>query len=182
MIIVEGIDRVGKTTVAKKISEALNIKIFNNPYMNQKWIDIKENDGKVKVKKAGPWNMFANVERMNVLLSFIEQFDCENFVADRFHLSEYVYGIYDRSYMNLDAFLQIDERLAKLGAIIIYVKPKDIKWSSEQHGSDLSEHFQTFERMIKMTKCKVIECDHDTLDSVVDKLKDEVGIYYDSNL
>ena len=178
IIIVEGIDRVGKTTVAKKISDEFGMKIFNNPYVNQEWVELGKNkngENIVNRKNAGPWNMFANIERMNVLLSFNEQFKCEDFIADRFHMSEYVYGVCDRQYANLDAFMNIDSRLSKLGAVIVYVKPKDINWSSEQHGSDLRAHYRLFEKLVKITKCKVIKCNHDSLNSVVDKIKLEVN-------
>lgn len=176
MIIVEGIDRVGKTTIAKMISKKLGIKIFDNPYMDFTWID-SNNETKVATKKASYKNMFVNLERMNVMLNFLEQFKTEDYIADRFHMTEYVYGKNDRGYKNLSAFNQIDERLANLGAIIVYVKPKDINWSSEQHGSDLSSHLKDFNELIGITKCKVITCDCDSLEEAVCELAKMLEVY-----
>lgn len=175
IFIIEGIDRVGKTTLVNKLAENCNIKPFVDSYEKFSYFDYELNaliefNGNRK-------NIVANTEKMNSLVNFFEQFENEigNIMLDRFHLSEFVYGFVDRKYYSLEAFYSLDERLAKLGAIIIYVEPKNVEWSSRQHGSDLKNHLKMFENALGQTSCGVIRCNFDTLDTVVLKLKERLA-------
>lgn len=171
IIIVEGIDRVGKTTLVNKIAEECRIKPFIDSYLKFTYYDEKVEDF-VEVE-GNRNNIVANTEKINSLVNFFEQFsdNIGNVLLDRFHLSEVVYGISDRDYVSLEAFDMIDKRLAKLNALIIYVEPKNLVWSSEQHGSSLSKHLNYFEDFIHRTECEVIRCNFDTLNEAVFKVK-----------
>jgi negative regulator of sigma E activity len=175
IIIVEGIDRVGKTTLVNKITENCNVKSFVDSYKKFSFFDYESK--KLLEFDGSRNNVVANTEKMNSLVNIFEQFENEigNILLDRFHLSEFVYGFVDRKYYSLEAFYSLDERLAKLGAIIIYVEPKDVEWSSHQHGSDLKNHLNMFENVLGQTSCGVVRCNFDTLDIVVSKLKERLA-------
>ena len=174
IVIVEGIDRVGKTTLVNKIKESCNVKSFIDSYMKFSYLNIEAIQ--VASVKGDRNNIVANTEKINSLINFFEQFSDKigNILLDRFHLSEFVYGLVDRKYYSLEAFYSLDERLANLGALIIYVEPKDVNWSSEQHGSSLANHLNFFEYAIKNSSCEVIRCNFDTLDEVVLKVKERM--------
>lgn len=176
IFIVEGIDRVGKTTLVNKITKECNeVKHFLDSFINFSYYDF--NTTNHVAVKADRKDVIANTEKMNSLVNFFEQFSDEigNILIDRFHLSEFVYGLADRNYLSLEAFEFIDERLSNLDTVIIYVEPKDLEWSSQQHGSSLSRHLDIFENVIKKTKCEVIKCNFDTFDEVVFKIKERIA-------
>ena len=142
IIVIEGIDRVGKTTLANMLSKKLNYPIFKAKPIN---------DNR---------NPEANNEAGNMLYTLIEQNIINNFILDRGHFTEYVYGKIDRNYSNDIVLSNFDPRLAKLEEegklIFIYVNPESVEWSSEQHGSDLTRHNNLMNVCLKTTKIKNI--------------------------
>ena len=89
------------------------------------------------------------------MLNMVETFDAD-VIFDRFHLSEYVYGMIERGYINNNVW-KIDERLASLNAIIVHVRPYDIESSSLLHGKDLTEYEDAFEWVSEYaTSCDVV--------------------------
>ena len=173
IIIVEGIDRVGKTTLVNKLTKECNIKPFIDSYLSFEYIDL---EGFVAYVDGCRDNIIANTEKINSLINFFEQFSDKigNVLLDRFHVSEYVYGLCDRKYISREVFDMFDERLSKLNTLIVYVEPKDLDWSSEQHGSSLKKHNGAFNYIIGKTKCEVIRCNFDTLDETVLKIKEKL--------
>lgn len=148
IIIVEGIDRVGKTTLCKKLSDELGFPIFKNvPYLDGVRTSQCEN------------------ELINQLINFME---CTkpNVILDRFHASEFVYGKLERNYKNYDVFV-FDERLSKLDCILLYVRPTDVKCSSDEHGKDLTKHLLAFDNFMVSTRIESFVCDYNTLDDAV---------------
>lgn len=177
IIIVEGIDRVGKTTLVNKLTESCDIKSFIDSYLNFNYLDFSSVTTKVIEVKGDRNNIVANTEKINSLLNFFEQFSDKigNILLDRFHFSEYVYGLVDRKYMSNEVFRNFDKRLAELNTLIIYVDPINLSWSSEQHGADLTYHCNAFEYVISKTECEVVRCNFDTLDEVVLKIKERLA-------
>lgn len=175
IIIVEGIDRVGKTTLVNKLVEACNIKSFFDSYLKFTYFDWESN--KRIMINGERNNVVVNTEKINSLINFFEQFSDKigNVLLDRFHISEFVYGFSDRDYTSYEVFNTFDKRLAELNALIIYVKPKDLEWSSKQHGSNLECHNRTFDYAVDVTRCEVMECDFDSLDEVVLKVKERLA-------
>lgn len=148
IIVVEGIDRVGKTTLCKKLSEKTGYPIFKNqPVFRER-------------------EQSTEIELMNQLVS-IAEYTAVDMILDRFHLSEFVYGYINRGYVN-GSVMSIDERLSKLGAWLIVVSPTDVKRSSDEHGSSLMEHEKLMNTMFLASKMKKIKCDYFTLDKVVE--------------
>lgn len=175
IVIVEGIDRVGKTTLVNKLVKECPIKPFIDSYLKFTYYNYEYN--KTLQVDGSRNNITANTEKINSLLNFFEQFTDNidvDILLDRFHLSEFVYGMCDRNYLSFEAFDSFDERLSELNALIVYVEPKDLSWSSEQHGSDLQKHLEAFEYAIEETACEVIRCNFDTLDEAVSKIKERL--------
>lgn len=162
IIIVEGIDRVGKTTLCNMIEEQTGIKVFKNESFYGKRLGAE-----------------TEIELMNELVNFIDCVNCD-IVLDRFHLSEYVYGVCNRGYNNLDV-MEIDEALSKKDCILIYVRPTDLNVSSMMHGESLSSHNVLFECVYNTSKIKKFSCNYKSLYEAVNFVKRELRKKEDKN-
>lgn len=155
IVIIDGIDRVGKTTLALLLEEKLNAKIFKDAMVTGEL-----SKDMVTEKIATVTNMLTLWPKNDII------------IIDRFHISELVYGMLDRNYVN-EYMVEIDKKLARMDAIYIWVKPNDIKWSSEQHGKDLSMHDKWFGSYFNQTAIsKKFCCDYTTLGIAVEWLKE----------
>jgi thymidylate kinase len=155
IIIVEGIDRVGKTTLCNKLSKELGIKIFkDNP--------VHYSSGLKEVY----------TEKVKTLVNMQECFN-NDFISDRLHLTEYVYGFCEREYCNMEMF-NVDEQLSKMDCILILVTPVYIERSSKEHGKDLKLHsilMDTFYRRSKIkNKFRIMYEDFDSITEEVRKI------------
>lgn len=153
MIIVEGIDRVGKTTLVNLLREKTGLPVLADNYMFDS-PDMR-NDARV------------NSEKIQTIVNFARDVSDE-FIVDRLHWSEAVYGYYDRNYVNATQINILENQLEKLGAKIILVTPTSIVSSSRQHGKDLSRHSEAFDDLFISTKLKKFRCDYSTLSDAVD--------------
>lgn len=159
IIIVEGIDRVGKTTLCKKLSSAFDIPVYKH---NSVYFDYSKMDN-------------ANeTDKMLQIIDVIKQ--CNgSIIFDRFHLSDFVYGVIERKYdeslakrnMNI-----IDNALASGSkkVALILVKPTDIVRSSEEHGKNLDLYENLFESAFEHASVFKMTCDFLTLDKVVEAI------------
>lgn len=164
VIIVEGIDRVGKTTLVEKICRALGYERFRDDF---RYMTDENPYGNIQV----------NTEKINTLMNLIEQGLVDNVVLDRFHFTEDVYGLYDRDYNNL-SMVDIDKRLGKLdNVVMVWVQATDVRWSSMEHGRDLTMHENYMRALYDLSK---IGCKYRTkyagFDNVVKELKGICGI------
>lgn len=142
IVVVEGVDRSGKTTVANALSKALNVPVFRNEEFGFE----NEYHGRGAVYET---------QKMWLMLNMVETFDAD-VIFDRLHLSEYVYGMIERGYINNNVW-KIDDRLSSLEAILVHVKPYDIESSSLLHGKDLTEYEDAFEWAVEyVTRCDVV--------------------------
>lgn len=155
IIIVEGIDRVGKTTLCNKLHEEFNIPIYKHngiiPY--NKMDNFEETDKMIYVKEF--------IELTNISLIF-----------DRFHLTDFVYGELERNYDIINAknnFKIIDDAISELDDVfLIYILPTDIQKSSKEHGKDLRTHDSKFYYLFKKSKIKnKWRCTYNTLDEAI---------------
>lgn len=158
IIIVEGIDRVGKTTLCNMLSKEFGINIFKNQSFYGLCIS-KETE----------------IELINQLINFVNCVNCD-IIFDRLHLTEFVYGLCNRNYANTD-IVKIDKKLSEMNCLLIYVKPTDIDESSKQHGSDLRSHDTCFEAIFKNSKIKKFSCDYNSLDSAVEFVRNNIKEY-----
>lgn len=166
IIIVEGIDRVGKTTLCNRLSEELNIPIH-------------------KYKGIVKYDKMKNKEETDKTLGLIQLLKetGSSIIFDRSYMSDYVYGILQRNYKALKAnknFELVNNALYdcdKSGnkVCIILVNPIDINESSKEHGVDLTRHYELFNIIYDCLNdknfCKKIICNYYNFDNVVNLLK-----------
>lgn len=163
IIIVDGIDRVGKTTLIDKIIDK-----YKGQYDFKKFKDDSR-----YVHTHG--DMMVNTEKNNTIMNMIEECVVDNVILDRFHMTEFVYGGCDRAYKN-EYMFDIDRRLAKLpvrdrhpiNVILIYMRPVDIERSSAEHGKNLSRHLRWYEDFYNVSRIKnKVTVDYLTMDDAL---------------
>lgn len=140
IIIVEGIDRVGKTTLCNLINDVFDIKTH-------------------KYKGIVEYKNMNNLEETDKTLGLFQlaiETDID-IVFDRAYMSDYVYGIIDRNYSPLEASKNlkvIEDFICKNNDkfILIMIKPENIDKSNKEHGKDLSKHEILFEDLFKESK------------------------------
>jgi thymidylate kinase len=163
IIIVEGIDRVGKTTLCNLLLKEL--KDFKLVKYDSQIIQCRDRQNNYETDKS------------LLTLEMCKIFDGST-LFDRLHLSDYVYGIMQRNYNKQNAYknFQLIENYINQNfenAILIFVKPTDIKKSSEEHGRNLYWHEMWFEDIFKLSKIKnKISCNYNTLDDAITFVKD----------
>lgn len=159
IIIVEGIDRVGKTTLCDKLSEELNIKIFRREFFMQ----LNEFDNKNETDK------------MIQLLNIVNEIDGD-IIFDRLYFSDYIYGLLERHYMLIDAvknFAEIDKYASSLKDVfLIQILPTNIKDSSMQHGKNLTAYQELFDAAFTDSKIKnKFRCNYNTMNEAISFIK-----------
>lgn len=158
IIIIEGIDRVGKTTLANKLSEQFNIPIIKQERIGGNGQTSKE-------------NALINYGRAVGLVDIFNS-DCftQNIIMDRFHWTEAVYSIVDRSndeqYMRMNN-VELQMLKQKDKYLIIQVMPVDIKWCNKQHGSDLTNHQKEFDSIYESSKMNKYRCTYFSYDMCI---------------
>lgn len=166
VIIVEGIDRIGKSTLCKKLSEKLGFPIYK-----EIGVEKKTREGNVRSQMS--------------LLSLCQTTNCD-VIFDRLFASEFVYGMLERDYDIIGAIKEFHEALDILAKIpnVVYIAmhATDIDKSSKEHGKDLSEHDKLFAMTNRFVKEKlsvrhdthVIFCNYYDIDKIT---KEVVDIY-----
>lgn len=156
IIVVEGIDRVGKTTLVNRIVNWFE----TDPYI--KFNVFKHKESYFPYEKMDSHN---EADKMLQLIEMVEL--CNgNVIFDRFHLSEFVYGICNRNYSFKTAYLNrsiVDDMLCRAGAVLAYVKPTSVVQSSVWHGSDLTMHDKLMQASFCDSDMKKIETDFDEI-------------------
>ena len=158
IIAVEGIDRTGKSTFCKALSDNTG---FVNFYVPES--DIVSNKDK---------NMYDEADKC-LKLATLADLSSTDVVFDRFHISDFVYGVLNRNYDIDEAmklFKKVDEKLAKLGVVVYYFKPKTVAYSSVLEGRDLSKEYELFEILKEASSCVVVETDYDHATQQVKRL------------
>ena len=153
MIIVEGIDRVGKTTLVNLIKEKTGLPVLTDNYMLE-FSDMRSNSR-------------VNMEKIQTIINVARDVN-KDFIVDRLHWSEFVYGLLDRGYVHKDEIMLLEKQLVDLDSRIILVTSTDIKESSRQHGKDLAKHSKLFDDLFINTKLKSFRCNYDSLGDAVD--------------
>lgn len=133
IVVLDGIDRVGKTTIANLLCNKLGFKCL-------------------KIANEFPYDDQAHNVDINAaiigMLNIVDR-EKENIVIDRFIMTEFVYGIIDREddeVLAFEVFTRQASELSKLDNVIMaWVEPYDIDMSIALHGSDLKRHNSMFE-------------------------------------
>lgn len=162
IIIVEGIDRVGKTTLCNKLKEEFNIPVYKNKGIIQ-------------------YNKMDNTEETDKMLKLIDLCNLTNssIIFDRFYLSDFVYGMLERNYnidVAVDNFRKVDNSLLEIDDVfLIYILPTDIEESSKQHGKDLKIYDSEFYDLFKHSKIKnKWRCTYNTMDEAIMFIKTQM--------
>lgn len=158
IIAVEGIDRTGKSTFCEALSNNTGFVNFYAPES-----DIVKNEDK---------NMFDEADKC-LKLAVLADSSATDVVFDRFHISDFVYGIVNRNYNAKEAmklFKKVDKKLAKLGVVVYYFQPKTVAYSSVLEGRDLSKEYELFEAFKEASSCVVVETDYDHVTQQVKRL------------
>lgn len=156
IIIVEGIDRVGKTTLCKKLSKKFNIQIFKNEKFLGKYIGAD-----------------TEIELINEIINFVKTLNV-NVIFDRLHLSEYVYGKMERDYENETVF-DLENKMIKSfdDLFLILVVPTNIDKSSLEHGKDLKPYNKEFISVFEKSNIKnKFICNYNELDAIVERISE----------
>ena len=122
VIILEGVNKTGKTTFSKLLQEK-GFKYFKNKSVE---FILQSN----KIDKYSFFN--GELLGMANMLKYMN----ENIVIDRFHFTEFAYGFVDRNYLS-DYVMHIDKMLNAIGVKLIYMDDK-IEFINERVGRDLS--------------------------------------------
>ena len=162
IVIVEGIDRVGKTTLCNMLVDE-GFKYFKDVYF----------DGVPITRKIAS-------EKLRTTLEFLKLFKDENIVVDRLHITEFAYGALERNYTSSEVEF-IDKELALLDAVLILVNPinaEDLDRASRVHGKDLTIHNSIFNTFYKVSSIKRKHiCDFNSLDFIVERLTERPVVH-----
>ena len=136
IVIVEGIDRVGKTTFCKKLEAAGFL------YLKDKWLL-----GQYMEKEEIPIYSVGKLDTTVAFLKTLEDQDI-NVVVDRCHLTEWAYGLCTRKSSRVDLLQKIDWAISNnLNSVLVYVQSQNLKQSNKEAGMDLSSHEAYFEML-----------------------------------
>lgn len=136
--IIEGIDRAGKSTLAKLLSSYLKCKIWHDEYK----------PFYIKAKEVDEYYLHQVMEtKFMTLLQMFGLFD--NLIVDRCHLTEKVYNVMRGQNFN---WLEFDSLLKLIPTKLILVSPTNVSESSKQHGSSLVEHNVLFKHCFELSK------------------------------
>lgn len=126
ILILEGVNRTGKTTIAKKLTK------YGFEYFKNKEVELVLNHNKIDKQS------FFNGEIIGMLnmLRFIGK--DKKLLIDRFHFTEFAYGLVERQYIT-EYILDVDKALKSLGAKLLYMYD-DIKKINKRANKDLSKH------------------------------------------
>ena len=174
IIIIEGIDRVGKTTLANMLSERFSIPIYKQERIGGNEIQLN-----ITARKSGRLqkssNLLMNYTRARTLVDFWNWKGYnDNIIMDRFHWTEAVYSLVDRHSPEVRTMMEnIEAEMLKQKDkyFIIQVMPVDIKWSSRQHGSDLVRHQKEFDDLYNKSKLNKYRCTFYSYDMCINEVE-----------
>lgn len=147
IVIFEGHDQSGKTTIANELSARLAIPIF-------------------KIERTNTWwDPFINLRyATEAVTQFIEQTGV-SVILDRWMGSDYMYDkLFDR-HSDINKILNIDKRLAKLNAVIIicYKQPeyytKDEKDGQLFKQEEYTKMTKLYEQYAEISNCRIFMID-----------------------
>lgn len=155
IVVVEGIDRVGKTTLANKLKESGFV------YLKDEFVLPK-----TFIKSFSDYS----VGKCDSFVALLKELDKKgkNVVVDRLHLTELAYGSTKRNGdVNKAACLALDLALSNMGAYLCYVKPSDIELSNKLAGCNQQKIHDEFEFYFKLSSMKKVICDFENIDNAV---------------
>ena len=156
IVVVEGIDRVGKTTLVNKLVKAGFINLKDEFIINE----FVEKFDDYSIGKCESFVQAAkNLEEQG-----------HNVVIDRLHLTEYVYGTIRNRGVNEQAVWAMDMILTNLNAILCYVRPSNIEISNNEAGLNQEKYDEMFEFATKLSSIRRVVTDYNHLDEAFDTI------------
>lgn len=127
IILFEGVDKSGKTTIAKDLSHILQIPYYKNSMeRNQK----RRGETKIMTQYAVPY-----------LFNFLEQVPCD-IIMDRNWPSEFAYGQVEQREIDLEQIRLVDEWASNAFDLSIL-----ICYKTKYHEEDFADELTKFERV-----------------------------------
>lgn len=111
ILIFEGADNSGKTTIAKELSRIIGFQYFKHSNQKSNFETISR---------------YKQIIEANFFIDFLSQINLD-LIIDRHIISEYAYSKAYRRPVFFDEILKIDKQLAKLGAKVIYCHKNVLK-------------------------------------------------------
>ncbi len=158
IIIVEGIDRCGKTTfidkMCEKIPGLLRFKDLNVCSKNYSDEDFKS----------------FSLGKLDTSVAFLKQLSDKgyNVIVDRLHLTELVYGECERGATMYKEIGELDKILSETDSILVLVEPTNLQWSNEQAEKDQTEHYKLFKRAYSNSAIEKYHTNFHELDKTVE--------------
>jgi len=129
IVILEGVNCTGKSTMAEFLRRAMGFR-----YLNDDTIHSAQAPDEIKQLCEGG---------IKALTEAFKSLSGINLLVDRFHLTEYVHGLLDRGY-DASYIIEIDKQLSLLGAKLLYMTD-DIFLINERVGKDLTRYKNAFD-------------------------------------
>lgn len=153
IIIFEGVDNCGKTTIAQEFCK-------RHPEFN--YFKVKKEQ--MYVRELSP----EDITKMHAIeLNFFYELASQvnmNIVFDRFYPSEYAYGKTFRN-INGDEILRMDEKFAKLGTkIVMCIKPTEKFEDDLFNKEQLIRVSYNYSEFAEKTKCEILVLETDDED------------------
>lgn len=162
IFLVEGIDRVGKSTLCDKLSKVTGAVVFranSTQFVSNSDKDIyNEADKAYKLYK----------------LAYDIGSDA---IFDRMHLSDVVYATLRRGFdleSSFEVFKKIDEVANVYGVNVIYIKPDEqggLSRCEKMAGESLEQDLKFFDRVYDMSICNKVCIHTSDIDDAIDAIK-----------
>lgn len=172
LIILEGVDRVGKSTIATRLSNVLNIPIFHplKPFKPTE-VHIRQIEGE-----------YYAIAKLNILMKF-------NLICDRFHYSQYVYPKVKCQYDEwIEKMFYDIEKLLESKAVVFYlygdigtilkrINAEETDFELER--KKINEYFNYYEEVFTKSKLDIIKLDTTklTLEETAEKIQTWLRAY-----
>ena len=167
IVIVEGIDRVGKTTLVNKLVQGGFIN-FKDEFILGDHNLLIDNFEDYSVGKC---------ESFYVLAKSLSD-SGKNVVIDRLYLTELVYGACDRLGSNQVACFGLDTLFENEGAILCWVKANDLELSNKLAGVDQTKKEDMFKFYFDLSSnTNKIICDYTTIDATANEILSRASKY-----
>ena len=162
IIIIDGIDKVGKTTIAAALSKEIGIPVFKRKNVKKNYDFIVD--------------LFYSIESY---LQFLEQ-TRYSVIFDRLYPSEYAYSRALGRITSLAKIIDIDKRFSALGAYMIILNK-----SIDKHLNDeiipielydkINDGFMTFVNKYTFCKTLILNTSDENLEKQLEQIKDFIS-------
>lgn len=157
IVVVEGIDRTGKSTFCEKLSNELGYKIFRAP--TTVLVNNQQKD-------------FVNEADKCLKLATLAAISGQDIVFDRLHFSDAVYSITRRNFYQPaveDIFRTVDKEIARMPVHVVYFIPDadGIEGCEARAGESLKNDKEVFDWCYDVSKCMKSKARFSEIDDLI---------------